>query len=93
MARIGTFSIDPKSHQEGFVRMSVNCVRFLSIVLLSSLILGGCGGGSAGEDLVINTAPPTGTGSGGETSTSRSDPFPVSEAFDGNGNRIGLDPC
>lgn len=72
--------------------MSVNCVRFLSAVLLSSLMLGGCGGGSAGDDLVINTAPPTGTGGGGETSTSRSDPFPVSEAFDGNGNRIGLDP-
>ena len=72
--------------------MSVNRVRFLSAVLLSSLTLGGCGGGSAGDDLVINTAPPTGTGGGGETSTSRSDPFPVSEAFDGNGNRIGLDP-
>lgn len=72
--------------------MSVNRVRFLSAVLLSSLTLGGCAGGSAGDDLVINTAPPTGTGGGGETSTSRSDPFPVSEAFDGNGNRIGLDP-
>ncbi|MCY3941862.1 MAG: hypothetical protein OXG29_12395 [Gammaproteobacteria bacterium] len=92
MARIGTFSIDSQNPQEGFAQMSANCVRCLLVVFLSALILGGCGGGSAGEDLVINTAPPTDTGGGSETPTSANDPFPASDAFAGNGNRIGLDP-
>ena len=72
--------------------MSVNCVPCLSAALLTAVVLGGCGGGSTGQDLVINTAPPVNTGGGGDTSSSPNDPFPVSDAFEGNGNRMGLDP-
>ena len=72
--------------------MSLNCARCLAATLFAGLLLTGCGGGDTNLDIAITTDPPAAATVNPEPPRQRNDPFPVSEAFDGNGNRIGMDP-
>ena len=72
--------------------MPLNRARCLAVTLLTSMILTACGGGDTRDDIVITTAPPAAPVVNPDPPPASNDPFPVSEAFDGNGNRIGLDP-
>ncbi len=72
--------------------MPLNFTRCLAVTLFTSMILTACGGGDTRDDIVITTAPPAAPVVNPDPPADGDDPFPVSEAFDGNGNRIGLDP-
>ena len=72
--------------------MPSNRARCLAVTLFTSMILTACGGGDTRDDIVITTAPPAAPVVNPDPPPASNDPFPVSEAFDGNGNRIGLDP-
>ena len=72
--------------------MPLNCARCLAVTLFTSMLLTACGGGDARDDIVITTAPPAAPVVNPDPPPASNDPFPVSEAFAGNGNRVGLDP-
>jgi len=71
--------------------MPFSLARCLAATLFCALLATACGGGS-NEDIVITTAPPVAPSVNPDPPAQRNDPFPVSEAFAGNGNRVGLDP-
>ncbi len=61
--------------------------------LFGALLVTACGGSDSNEDLVIKAAPPVAPAAvNPDPPAQRNDPFPVSEAFAGNGNRVGVDP-
>ena len=72
--------------------MPLNTARYPAATLFATLLVTGCGGGDSNPDIAIATAPPAAPAVNPQPAPQRNDPFPVSEAFDGNGNRVGLDP-
>ena len=72
--------------------MPFRFARCFAATLFATLLAAACGGGGSGEDIVITTAPPAAPAVNAAPPARRNDPFPVSEAFAGNGNRVGLDP-